>query len=92
MFRKVKYLNSVIEADHGELKLLIRRVRGFKTLQAAYSTIKGCEVMRPLRKGQAGAFNITHDIYGEARIAERVFGLGDALSRRPSGSLVNGLN
>ena len=55
---------------------MIRPVRGFKTLKAAYATIKGFEVMRALRKGQAGAFNITGDIHGEARIVERAFGLG----------------
>ena len=38
------------EADHGKLKQLIRRVRGFKTLKTAYATIKGFEVMRALRK------------------------------------------
>jgi hypothetical protein len=32
--------------------------------------------MRALRKGQASAFNITHDIRGEARLVERAFGLG----------------
>ena len=31
--RQVKYLNNVVEADHGKLKLLIRPVRGFKTLK-----------------------------------------------------------
>jgi transposase, IS6 family len=41
-----------------------------------YATIKGFEVMRALRKGQAGAFNITRDSRGEARIVERAFGLG----------------
>ena len=45
----MKYLNNVIEADHGKLKLLIRPVRGFKTLKTAYATIKGFEVMRALR-------------------------------------------
>ena len=30
--RQVKYLNNVVEAGHGELKPLIRPVRGFKTL------------------------------------------------------------
>ena len=43
-FRQVKYLKSVAEADHGKPKLLIRPVHGFKTLQAPYATIKGCEV------------------------------------------------
>jgi IS6 family transposase len=74
--RQVKYLNNIIEADHGKLKQLIRPVRGFKTLKTAYATIKGFEVMRALRKGQASAFNLTRDICGEARIVERAFGLG----------------
>jgi transposase-like protein len=76
LHRQVKYLNNVIEADHGKLKQLIRPVRGFKKLKTAYATIKGFEVMRAFRKGQASAFNITNDIHGEARIVERAFGLG----------------
>ena len=46
------------------------------SVDTAYATIKGFKVMRALRKGQAGAFNITRDICGEARIVERAFGLG----------------
>ena len=74
--RQVKYLNNVVEADHGKLKQLIGPVRGFKTLTTAYATIKGFEVMRALRKGQARFFNLEGDIVGEARIVERAFGLG----------------
>ncbi|MCZ7859139.1 IS6 family transposase [Agrobacterium salinitolerans] len=74
--RQVKYLNNVVEADHGKLKQLIKPVRGFKTLKTAYATIKGFEVMRALRKGQAAIFNLTGDIRGEARIVERAFGIG----------------
>jgi uncharacterized membrane protein len=58
---------------------LIRPVRGFKTLKAAHATIRGIEVMRALRKGQAPAFNIMRDIRGEARIVERAFGLGASI-------------
>lgn len=76
--RQVKYLNNVIEADHGKLKQLIKPVRGFKTLKTAYATIKGFEVMRALRKGQGRAFNLTRDIKGEARLVERAFGLGES--------------
>ena len=76
--RQIKYLNNVLEADHGKLKQLIRPVRGFKTLKTDYATIKGFKVMRALRKGQAAAFNITGDICGEARIVERAFGLGSS--------------
>jgi len=73
--RQVKYLNNVIEADHGKLKQLIRPVRGFKMLKTAYATIKGFEVVRALRKGQASAF--TSPVISAARpIAERAFGLG----------------
>jgi hypothetical protein len=64
------------DADHGKLKQLIRPVRGFKTLKTAYATIKGFEVMRALRKGQAAIFNLTRDMRGEVRIVERAFGSG----------------
>ena len=74
--RQVKYLNNVVEADHGKLKQLIRPVRGFKTLKTAYATIKGFEVMRALRKGQAATFNLTGDVRGKARLVERAFGIG----------------
>lgn len=33
--REVKYLNNIVEADHGKLKVLIRPVGGFKTLKTA---------------------------------------------------------
>lgn len=76
MHRQIKYLNNVVEADHGKLKQLIRPVQGFKTLKTAYATIRGFEVMRALRKGQATAFNLTRDIRGESRIVERAFSVG----------------
>ena len=69
--RQVKYLDNVVEAEHGKLKLLIRPVRGFKTLKTAY--------MRALRKGQAGMFALQEGIVGEARIVERAFGLGPCI-------------
>ena len=73
--RQAKYLNNIVEADHGKLKQLIRPVRGFKTMKTAYATIKGFEVMRALRKGQARAFNVQGGIKGEVRMIERAFGL-----------------
>ena len=72
----VKCLHNVVEADHGKLELLIRPVRGFKTMKTTYSTIKGFEVMRALRKGQAEMFALQGGIVGEARIVERAFGVG----------------
>ena len=55
---------------------LIRPVRGFKTLKTAYATIKGFEVMRALRKDQAGIFALQGGIVSEVRIVERAFDLG----------------
>jgi transposase, IS6 family len=49
--RTCKYLNNIIEADHGALKQVIRPTRGFQTMKTASATIKGFEVMRMIRRG-----------------------------------------
>jgi IS6 family transposase len=49
--RTCKYLNNIIEADHGALKRVIRPTRGFQTMKTASATIKGFEVMRMIRRG-----------------------------------------
>lgn len=76
LHRQVRYLNNVVEADHGKLKQLIRPIRGFKALKRAYATIKGFGVMYALRKDHAAMFNITRYIRGQACLIERAFGLG----------------
>ncbi|MEH6061622.1 DDE-type integrase/transposase/recombinase, partial [Salmonella enterica subsp. enterica serovar Typhimurium] len=48
-----KSLEPLIECDHGKLKRIINATLGFKSMKTAYATIKGIEVMRALRKGQA---------------------------------------
>jgi len=49
--RTCKYLNNIIEADHGALKQVIRPARGFQTMKTASSMIEGCELMRMIRRG-----------------------------------------
>ena len=49
--RTCKYLNNIIEADHGALKRVIQPTRGFQTMKTATATIKGFEVMRMIRRG-----------------------------------------
>ncbi len=61
--RQVKYLNNVVEADHGKLKRLIKPTLGLKSMKSAYATIKGFEVMRALKKNQAQAFQVQPDIF-----------------------------
>ena len=46
--RQVKYLDNVVEADHGKLKRLIKPTLGFKSMKTTCGTIKGFEVMRAL--------------------------------------------
>jgi transposase-like protein len=36
-----KYLNNIIEADHGALKRVIRPARGYQTMKTATATLKG---------------------------------------------------
>ncbi|MCT2429334.1 IS6 family transposase [Klebsiella pneumoniae] len=65
-------VKNVIECDHGKLKRIIGATLGFKSMKTAYATIKGIEVMRALRKGQASAFYYG-DPLGEMRLVSRVF-------------------
>jgi IS6 family transposase len=71
--RTSKYLNNIIEADHGALKRVIRPTRGFQTMKTASATLKGFEVMRMIRRGHSilrepGAT-------GEVRFVNQLFGL-----------------
>ena len=75
--RQVKYLNNRLESDHGKLKRLVKPTLGFKSMKTAYATLKGFEVMRALKKGQASAFQYQKGIQGEVRLVERCFNLGD---------------
>jgi transposase-like protein len=73
--RLVRYLNNVVEADHGKLKRLIRPTLGFQSLRTAYATIKGFEVMRALKKGQGSVFRYLPGVAGEVSLVHRNFGL-----------------
>lgn len=74
--RTAKYLNNVVEADHGKLKRLIKPTLGFKSMRTAYATIKGFEVMRMFRKGQFDAwFRGDPPLMGEIRLINRQFGI-----------------
>ena len=73
MHRTSKYLNNIIEADHGALKQVIRPARGFQTMKTAYATTEGFEIMRMIRREQCilrepGAA-------GEVRFVNRLFDL-----------------
>ncbi len=73
MHRTSKYLNNIIEADHGLLKQLIRPARRFQTMKTAYATIKGFELMRMIRRGHCICRK--PGTAGEVRFVNKLFGL-----------------
>jgi transposase-like protein len=52
IIRKTKYLNNIVEQDHRGIKRVTRPMLGFKSFEAAQSTLTGIELMRMMRKGQ----------------------------------------
>ena len=66
--RKEKYLNNIIESDHGKLKRIIKPTLGFKSMKTAYATIKGFELMRMFKKGQLEFWKNNNGIQGEIRL------------------------
>lgn len=73
--RQVKYLNNIIEADHGQLKRMTKPTLGFKSFRTGQATIKGFEVMRMFRKGQVRKWSLNDDLEGEIRLINRQFGI-----------------
>ena len=71
--RTSKYLNNIIEADHGALKQVIRPTRGFQTMKTAYATIKGFEIMRMIRRGHCMLRE--PGVAGEVSFVNKLFGL-----------------
>ena len=71
--RTSKYLNNIIEADHGALKRVIRPARGFQRMRTVAATLKGFEVMRMIRRGHCGLAQ--RGVTGEIRLVNQLFGL-----------------
>ena len=67
-YRQIKYLNNIIESDHGKLKRLIKPTLGFKSMKTAYATIKGFEIMRMFKKGRFELWKYGQGVLGEIRI------------------------
>jgi transposase-like protein len=71
--RTSKYLNNILEADHGALKRVIRPTRGFQTMNTAAATVKGFEIMRMIRRGHY--IQRVRRATGEIRLVNQLFGL-----------------
>lgn len=71
--RQIKYLNNIVEADHGKLKQLIKPTLRFQSMKTAYATIKRFELMRMFKKFQMHAWYYAQRTMGEVRFVERQF-------------------
>ena len=70
--RQVKYLNNILEGDHGRLKRILGPKGAFNYRTSAYRMLNGMEVMHSLRKGQGAMFAYGHP-NPDAVIVNRVF-------------------
>jgi putative transposase len=50
--RRVKYLNNLVGQDHRSVKRVTRPMLGFKSFDAAQSTLVGIEIMHMIKKRQ----------------------------------------
>jgi transposase-like protein len=71
--RTSKYLNNILEADHGALKRMIRPTRGFRTMKTAAATLTGFEIMRMIRRGHCIRRKL--QATGEVCLVNQLFGL-----------------
>ena len=70
MIRQVKYLNNIVEQDHRGVKRVTRPMLGFKSFDAAQSTLAGIELMHMLKKQQLEGEEV-----GGRSVAEQFYGL-----------------
>jgi transposase-like protein len=67
--RSSKYLNNVIEQDHGRIKQRLRPMLGFKRFETAAVTIRGIELAEKIKKQQ---FNV-EPLAGKATTAPEIW-------------------
>ena len=72
--RPSPYLNNRIEQDHRFVKKRVIASQWFRSVEGALNTIAGYEAMNIIRKGQI-RWLPKHDIVGQARFIEQMFGL-----------------
>jgi transposase, IS6 family len=71
--RTSKYLNNILEADHGALKRLIHPTRCFQTMKTAAATLTSFEIMRMIRRDHCIGWE--RRATGEIRLIDQLFGL-----------------
>ena len=70
---RVKYLNNIIESDHGRVKRRLRPMLGFKSFTSAYRCIKGVETIIMFAKNQS--FCISNNLKNKITFINKLFNL-----------------
>jgi transposase-like protein len=73
-FRRVKYLNNVIEQDHRFVKKKVRASQCFRSFHTAERTLEGIESINMIRKGQVKRL-AGSDAQGQAKFVTSLFGV-----------------
>ncbi|GHO63572.1 IS6 family transposase [Ktedonobacter sp. SOSP1-52] len=72
--RQSKYLNNLIEQDHRCIKRLTKPGMGFFSLETAWRTLQGYEIMNMMRKGQIQGGG-KGDVRGQVALVAKLFGV-----------------
>jgi transposase, IS6 family len=72
--RQVKYLNTIVEQDHRFIKRRVKPGLGFFSMESAWRTLQGYEVMNMVRKGQMHGVE-KGDIMGQVTFIASLFGV-----------------
>jgi transposase, IS6 family len=73
-FRRIKYLNNIIEQDHRFIKKKARASQCFKSFYTAERTLEGIEAVNMMRKGQVKRLRGT-DAMGQVKFVASLFQL-----------------
>jgi IS6 family transposase len=71
--RQVKYLNNLIEQDHRFIKRRTKPGMGFFSLETAWRTLQGYEIINMIRKGQVQGVDKA-DVRGQVAWVAKLFG------------------
>jgi transposase, IS6 family len=72
--RQCKYLNNLIEQDHRFTKRRVNAGLGFFSFNTARRTIRGCETMNMIRKGQIAGIG-RGEIQRQVKFVSNLFGI-----------------
>jgi transposase-like protein len=72
--RQVKYLNNLVEQDHRFIKRLTKPGMDFFSLETAWQTLQGYEIINMMGKGQVQEL-AKGDVLSQVALVARLFGV-----------------